>query len=401
MIVKDEEKFIEQCINSVREHVDEIIVVDTGSKDNTLEIAQRLGAKVYTFEWVDDFSAARNFSLSKATSDWILVMDPDEIIAEKDAERVKQTIQTTAISAFQFNQRTYTNNSEQASWKRANLQDENTRGFLGYVDIPITRLFVNDKNLKFTGRVHEDITTSIKENKLPILKSDIIIHHYEYSKGRDFVADKQLYYLDLTLRKIKEQPKDPKAYADAGIIYYNYKKDWDKALIYFKKAIEIDPNYKSAYNYLARIYTNKGQKDEAGKILQRCIDKGINDALVYFNLAKLFMGKKKMDEAISLLKKATEINQQDNNNLNLRAEMFYILGEAYMEKGEMFKAIDVFKKSLGINPKHLELYARLANLYEKTGNFKEALKFLKILVKINPRQILTEKIYEIENKLYK
>ena len=78
MIVKDEEDNIQNAILSAKEFVDEIIVVDTGSKDNTCKIAEKNGATVYSFTWTDNFSEARNYALSKVKSDWIIVLDADE-----------------------------------------------------------------------------------------------------------------------------------------------------------------------------------------------------------------------------------------------------------------------------------------------------------------------------------
>ena len=80
MIVRNEERFLPGCLESVRGLVDEIIVVDTGSTDRTAEIARSFGARVFDFEWRDDFSAARNESLRHAGSDWILYLDADERI---------------------------------------------------------------------------------------------------------------------------------------------------------------------------------------------------------------------------------------------------------------------------------------------------------------------------------
>ena len=80
MIVKNEESTLERCLESVKNIVDEIVIVDTGSVDNTKEIAQRFNAKIYDFEWCNDFSAARNYALSKATGEIRLVLDADEYI---------------------------------------------------------------------------------------------------------------------------------------------------------------------------------------------------------------------------------------------------------------------------------------------------------------------------------
>ena len=88
MIVKNEEKFLQRCLDSV--DVDEIIVVDTGSTDKTKEIARNYTGKVYDFKWVDDFSKARNFSISKATKEWILVLDADEVI--DNMKKIKEVI---------------------------------------------------------------------------------------------------------------------------------------------------------------------------------------------------------------------------------------------------------------------------------------------------------------------
>ena len=84
MIVKNEEKHLAKCLASVRPVVDEMIVVDTGSTDRTVDIAKAFGAQVYNFEWTNNFAEARNYSLSKASGDWILVLDADEVISSMD-----------------------------------------------------------------------------------------------------------------------------------------------------------------------------------------------------------------------------------------------------------------------------------------------------------------------------
>lgn len=83
MIVKDEEEVLGRCLESVKNVVDEIIIADTGSKDRTKEIARQYTDKVYDFEWKDDFSAARNFSLSKGTKDYLMWIDADDVLPEK------------------------------------------------------------------------------------------------------------------------------------------------------------------------------------------------------------------------------------------------------------------------------------------------------------------------------
>ena len=88
MIVKDEEKYLENCLQSISHIVDEIIIVDTGSTDKTKEIAGKYTDKIYDFTWQDDFSLARNFSFSKATKDYIMWLDADDILLKEDQEKL-------------------------------------------------------------------------------------------------------------------------------------------------------------------------------------------------------------------------------------------------------------------------------------------------------------------------
>lgn len=90
MIVKDEQAVLERCLQSVRDVVDEIIIVDTGSADDTEKIARRYTDRVYSFPWCQDFSAARNFSFSKATREYCMWMDADDVLAPKDREALKR-----------------------------------------------------------------------------------------------------------------------------------------------------------------------------------------------------------------------------------------------------------------------------------------------------------------------
>src|SRR3989338_7436069 len=92
MITKNEEQFLEQCLNSVKELVDEIILVDTGSTDKTKEIAGKFTDKIFDFQWCGDFSAARNESLKHAAKDWILVLDADEQLDPDGVKEIKQNI---------------------------------------------------------------------------------------------------------------------------------------------------------------------------------------------------------------------------------------------------------------------------------------------------------------------
>ena len=88
MIVKNEEKVLARCLESVKDIIDEVIIVDTGSSDKTKEIAFNYTDKVFCFKWCDDFSKARNFSFSKATKEYIMWLDADDVILKEDKEKL-------------------------------------------------------------------------------------------------------------------------------------------------------------------------------------------------------------------------------------------------------------------------------------------------------------------------
>jgi len=181
MIIKDEEKLLEECLNPIKDIVDEIIIVDTGSKDKTKETAKKFTTKIYDFRWNDDFSKARNFSISKATKEWILVLDPDEKIAKDDLIKIKNLIKKNKEDIFGYRliQQTYYKN-----------KIISIRG--------ICRLFKNSDKIRFTYPIHETVKESIKNLKARIGKTGIIIKHYP-----EINKEKQEYYLKLL--KIKKE----------------------------------------------------------------------------------------------------------------------------------------------------------------------------------------------------
>jgi glycosyltransferase involved in cell wall biosynthesis len=204
MIVKDEEKILENFLAPIKDLVDEIIIIDTGSLDKTKEIAKKFTDKVYEFKWQNDFSKARNFSISKATKEWILVLDPDEKIEKEDIIKLKEILtQQKSLTinkggrvgpiippkeskvptlGFRLIQKTYYKN-----------KIISIRG--------ITRVFKNNKKIKFIYPIHETVREPIKNLKAKIGRTGIVIKHYPKLN-----KEKQKYYLKLLKTKKKNFP---------------------------------------------------------------------------------------------------------------------------------------------------------------------------------------------------
>ncbi len=145
MIVKNEAKVLERCLSSTRDLFDEIIIVDTGSLDDTKAIALRYHAKVYDFVWIDDFAAARNESFAKATGDFIMWLDADDVIQEKDYLQIK-------VLKEQLN-----DNIDMVMMKYHVAFDEQDMPTMSYYR---ERIIQNHKGYEWVGRIHEIIIPS-------------------------------------------------------------------------------------------------------------------------------------------------------------------------------------------------------------------------------------------------
>ena len=154
MIAKDEEKSIGQCLNSAKDIVDEIIIIDTGSTDRTKEIAKKYNARIFDFKWSDDFSAARNEGIRHAAKDWVLVLDADETLDEKGKKTIKELINDKETDAVLFLQKNYTNDTSIAGFV-SEEHKKNGKSYAGWYGSFIARLFRNHKGYGFEGTVHE------------------------------------------------------------------------------------------------------------------------------------------------------------------------------------------------------------------------------------------------------
>ncbi len=206
MIVKNEERSIERCLKSVVDLVDDIVIVDTGSTDSTIEIAKKYNANIYDFKWIDDFSAARNFSLSKSKTDWNLVLDADEYIVDFDKKEIHK---------FMKNKKKFIGRIE-----RINLLEED--GHVKEVIETIPRLL--PKGVVYEGIIHEQPDESLKRAMVPIT-----IEHDGYSYGSKFDRN-----ISLLLKSYEGKVEDNYIEYQIAKTYFN-NNEYEKADKYFEK----------------------------------------------------------------------------------------------------------------------------------------------------------------------
>ena len=168
-IVKNEAENLVKSIKSLKKQVNEIVVVDTGSTDNTMTVARKLGAKVYSFPWQDDFSKARNFALSKAKGDWLVLLDADEYFTANTAGNIRQIIhQAQQADALLIQMVNY-------DADMAEIQDY-------FYQLRIVR---NQRGLHYEGKIHEELKLSDgKAMKLLRIPPETLeIYHTGYSNS--------------------------------------------------------------------------------------------------------------------------------------------------------------------------------------------------------------------------
>jgi O-antigen biosynthesis protein len=351
MIVKNEENFLEKCLLSVKDLVDEIIIVDTGSSDSTKEIAKKFTDKIYNFEWCDDFSAARNESLKHATKEWILVLDADEVISQEDFDRIKLLItDSSAVEGFFLEQRNYIKTLNDLNGIKVQGMDiiassQNEMGFInsqndsykeslgvqGWFLTPIVRLFKNLKSVSFSGVVHESVTPSLSK----IEKSSIPIHHFGKMDKQTW-QKKWVLYEKLAEKKVLEN-KDYYSYFELGRQYLASRK-LDQAKQMFLKSNELNDKYWVNWLNLGGIYLIEDNIESARDCLEKAKLLNPNSVDVYKNLGVVYAKKKNFVKAIDMFVLGLNLNANQPG-------IFKNMGLCYQEMGDSQRAKLAFGKA--------------------------------------------------------
>ncbi|RDY25336.1 glycosyltransferase family 2 protein [Romboutsia weinsteinii] len=290
MIAKNEEDVIARCISSIKDIVDEIIIVDTGSTDNTIEIAKNLGASVYEFEWIDDFSKARNYSFSKATKDYILWLDADDILNPDDIDKfreLKSNVNNLVDSVTMNYVLTVGPKGEFISSLRRN------------------RLVKRERNFKWIGQVHEYL--EVYGN---IINSDINVIH-----------KKEKAYTNRNLRIYEESIAQGKELSTRDKYYYaNELCDngrYDEAIEQYIKFINTNEGWvediKGACSKIADCYSYKKDSENELRYLFKSFEYDVPRADFCCRLGHKFFGENKLDIAIYWYNQAINAAPKEGN----------------------------------------------------------------------------------------
>ncbi|MEW6569379.1 MAG: glycosyltransferase [Chloroflexota bacterium] len=231
MIVRDEEENVRQCLATVKPVVDEMVVVDTGSRDNTVAVAEQMGAKVVKQEWRDDFAEARNVSLEHLSTDWVLVLDADERLAQSSQSAIRRAILNPVVDAFLVD--------------IINVTGEVL--ISGALAHSSARLFRRRPEYRYEGYLHEQIAPCIARtggHVRPLPGASIL--HYGYLGAVVAARDKSERNMAIVRRQVEEDPRNGFAHFNLGMEYVR-RGDRQRAIKAFQRSFRLLPGLNVSY----------------------------------------------------------------------------------------------------------------------------------------------------------
>ncbi|AFY37497.1 glycosyl transferase family 2 [[Leptolyngbya] sp. PCC 7376] len=372
MIVKNEADILAECLRSVQDVVSEIVILDTGSTDDTVAIAESFGAVIGHYEWSNDFAAARNEALKLVTKEWVLVLDADEKLNEKAIEDIEKAItepDTLAVNLVRYE--------------------------IGAAQSPyslVSRLFRMHPAIKFERPYHAMIDDSVAELltvepqwQIKDL-STIAIFHTGYQREAIAKLEKSTRAKQAMEAYFKAHKNDPYVCSKLGAIYI-YEGLAKQGLKTLKQGLKCSANaspnllYELHY-HLGNAFRKQGETDKAIKHYNQAIEQPIINKLkigAHHNLGALLQTLGKAEEAIAQHQTTVVIDPTF-------AAGHYHMGMAYKAVGKVGEAITAYEQCLKYDPYNPWVHQNLAAILYRIGQIEESTKFFKQAIALHDEQ---------------
>ncbi|MBQ9990102.1 MAG: glycosyltransferase [Lachnospiraceae bacterium] len=331
IITKNEEKFLETCLKKLSRYSWEIVVTDTGSTDKTQEIAKRYAHQVHHFDWCNDFSAARNYCVSKASHDWILSVDSDEYLMNEEPENQLITILAPCLKHPESIGLIHQINPFVSGGQKSTAIE------------PIGRFF-HRKHYQYTGIIHEQLLAP-DGSAASHFDTKIKVYHEGYANP-DTLTQKSQRNIQLLETALLAHPDDPYLYYQLGQSYFVLN-DYERACSVFQKglAFDVNPNLQ----YVRTMVESYGHCLLSLKKYQEALTfEGIYEAFsshadFLFLMGLIYMNNGLFEDAINqfLLAARTE----DHSVLGINSYLpYYNIGVIYECLGSTREALSYYKK---------------------------------------------------------
>lgn len=337
IIAKNEQQNIERCLLSLKKTGFEIVVLDTGSTDDTKQIAQKYTDKVYDFEWCDDFAKAKNYAISKSSYDYVMIIDSDEFLEKIDVEVLKSLIKEKPNEVGRIKRRNI--------FTRKGIVNENLEW--------INRIFLKTR-YHYEGSIHEQIV-SIEEERYKTYQAPVIIKHTGYDLSEEQRKKKSKRNIDLLSKELSilENQKNYKEKSNSQVPYILYQlgksyymaEEYDKAVIFFREALcyDLDPNLEYVINMVhtyGYALINSGQAEEA-LLFENIYREFGNTADFEFLMGLIYMNNARFEDAIEHFFLATAYKECSVVGVNSYSA-YYNIGVIYECLGYVSEAKEYY-----------------------------------------------------------
>ena len=362
LIACNEEVRLEQCLGSVREFCRELLVIDTGSNDNTAARARELGADVRSFEWTDDFAEARNYGLSHLTGEWVLMLDADEHLLPRAITDIKEQLKNPDHLVINLLRREV--GAVQSPWSL------------------VSRLFRRHPDIRFERPYHAMVDDSVE--RLLLREPHWQIHdlhtpaiaHEGYRPEEIAGQGKAARARRAMERYHAQHPEDPYVCSKLGALLQSLGETTEAESMLQTGLRSVDNSPASAhlrhelYYHLGLLYRARNEWDKARRNYRMALEQGLDPRLTVgaaFNLAALDQQEGRIDEAIhsfnQVLKLVPDLAQAHVN-----------LGLAHRAKGHDQRAKSHYLQALQIDPNHADAHRNLGVLQLHEGRTNKAMR---------------------------
>ncbi|MGZ6249071.1 MAG: tetratricopeptide repeat-containing glycosyltransferase family 2 protein [Syntrophales bacterium] len=394
MIVKNEEHCLGRCLKSVCDNVDEIIVVDTGSTDRTLEIAKSYGARIYHHPWENDFSKHRNQSLSYATGSWIFQLDADEELFPEDGSALRDVVRR-----------------EKADYYHCRFYDMEKDDSIHGV-FYLTRLFRNGMGMRYARKVHNQLQVRGKE-----AFSAIRIRHYGYDLTHEQMEAKHIRTTNLLKEMLEINPED--AYSLHQLASsYSMHREFDKAVKYGEMALKImhrsglkNAFFITTFYTVARGYQVQERLDDAERVCLKALDFFPMHIDACHILASIYFRKRDVDGCKAVSQRYLSIYEELEKNPSLighfyfhsfskRNEIFFGLACVHFFEKDFETADAFFRKAFEDSGRPMEKAESICHFYFEQGMNEKALLWLTMSHEAGIRKERIPDILQNKKNLY-
>lgn len=331
MIVRDEEEHLARCLSSVQGVVDEIVIVDTGSVDRSVEIAEGFGARVLHEHWAGDFAAPRNTGIEAATGDWILVLDADEELI--DGARLRDLLHEEGIEGYCL--------------REVNFIGEE-RGIESVVNSAF-RLFRNRPAYRYSGALHEQIMGTVDPTGGGCTRFvGVEIHHYGYLEPTSRAKEKTARNMAIVMEEVRRTPTDSFTLFNAGVEYQRVGR-FEEALDYFRASFSELASLKAYFasllvrNIVASLNSLE-RWDEALEVLADALEAYPDFTDLHYLQGQIHSSRREYRAAVKSFRRAIDLGDHGGDRYLAQAGMgsfysWHSLGVLHEMMGDLHEAV--------------------------------------------------------------